>query len=453
MKKIDLIGVHAGKFCTCFLGHGARSFNSYLNGSVLRCYKSTKFINTKSPGFLLKKQTFNSVNSLLQGIITKRFYKSTTGNFSKCLYQVLNVQKSDSKAEITKAYNEAVKKYHPEYNNEPGAAKRFWEIQQSYLILSDERKRGIYDNNGEFNMEDNLDGNFDGGNGFSSSFGKFQQEIILNLTFLEAANGLTKHVKVPVLITCSRCEGEKTEPGTTIEFCPHCNGTGEQHIQTSRYKIRTVCMVCEGYAKYISNPCISCKGQGLLPHIRNIPILIPPGVGDGHMLIVPIHDMQLFVKIKIIPCEFFTRNGEDITSDMYISFTQAILGGEVKTQGIEEELQLTISPGTQSHQICFAGKGINKLNGHGRGDHYVNIKIETPNILSKDQKDLIEEYAELDVNTIGTVNGVEIGRIRNPLYNDSNVMPHEKEDWFSPELQRELGMIGLYLSGAFFLIG
>jgi len=373
-------------------------------------------------------------------LFTSSFHTSAQSQ-KKSYYDILGVPRNASQKDIKKAYYQLAKKYHPDTNKDKQAETKFQEIQQAYEILSDDQKRSAYD---QFGTADPGAGGFGGGQDpfgggrnpfggqspfgnmnaddiFKSFFGQFSQgggfgfedaraaqNYVLNLSFAEAVNGVNKDIRVRVQAKCKRCNGKRAEPGSTYVKCPQCNGTGEEKLSTGFFHMRSTCRRCAGQGHIINNPCIKCNGTGTTMETKTVTVPVPAGVEDGLVIKVPTTDGDIYVTFKVTPSKIFERDGSDIHSTISVNFAQALLGGTMVIPGVQGDMDIKIPKGTQSHQrIKIIGKGIPRLNGYGRGDHYVHIKIYIPKYLNEKQKALITAFAELDGEINGTVNGVD----------------------------------------------
>ncbi|XP_065058168.1 dnaJ homolog subfamily A member 3, mitochondrial-like isoform X1 [Rhopilema esculentum] len=392
------------------------------------------------------KGVFLSSRFLLQKIyplnqILASSFQTSAVNSKKSYYDVLGVPKNATQKDIKAAYYELAKKYHPDTNKGKEAESKFQEIQQAYEILSDDQKRATYDQFGTadpgaggFGGQDPFGGqnpfggqspfgNMNADDIFKSFFGQFgqggaggfgfenaraTQNYVLNLSFAEAVNGVNKDVKIRMETTCSRCNGKRAEPGSTYVKCQQCNGTGEEKLSTGFFHMRTTCRKCGGHGHVIKNPCTKCKGAGTVMETRTITVPVPAGVEDGLVIKVPTTNGDLYVTFKVTPSKIFERDGSDVHSTISVNFAQAILGGTMKIPGLQGDMEIKLPKGTQSHQkIKLVGKGIPRLNGYGRGDHYIHVKIYIPKYLTEKQKALITAFAELDDEISGTVDGVD----------------------------------------------
>eukprot|EP00794_Sanderia_malayensis_P006778 gene6778-7541_t len=349
-------------------------------------------------------------------------------------YDVLGVPKTANQKEIKKAYYELAKKYHPDTNKDSKAEAKFQEVQQAYEILSDDQKRAAYDQfgtadpgaGGPYTQDpfggQNPFGNMNADDIFKSFFGQFggqsggfgfneahtTQNHVLNLSFMDSVKGVNKDIKIRMKSTCSRCSGKRAEPGSTYIKCLQCNGTGEERLSTGFFNMRSTCRKCAGQGHVIKDPCRKCNGSGTIMETKTITVPVPAGVEDGQVIKMPMANGELYVTFKVTPSKMFERDGADVHSSTSINFTQAILGGTIKISGLHGDIDLKVPPGTQSHQqFRMTGRGIPRLNGYGKGDHYVHVKIYIPKYINEKQKALIAAFAELDDDISGTVDGVD----------------------------------------------
>ncbi|KRF78434.1 protein tumorous imaginal discs, mitochondrial isoform X2 [Drosophila virilis] len=371
---------------------------------------------------------------------------------AKDYYATLGVAKNANAKDIKKAYYELAKKYHPDTNkDDPDASKKFQDVSEAYEVLSDDQKRREYDTYGQTTENMNRQGaggagGFGGGpfgpDGFSqnwqfrstidpeelfrkifgegnfrsnsfddfadSKFGFGQaQELVMDLTFAQAARGVNKDVNVNVVDQCPKCAGSKCEPGTKPGRCQYCNGTGFETISTGPFVMRSTCRYCQGTRQYIKYPCAECEGKGQTVQRRKVTVPVPAGIENGQTVRMQVGSKELFVTFRVERSDYFRRDGADVHTDAPISLAQAVLGGTVRVQGVYEDQWLNIEPGTSSHRkIALRGKGLKRVNAHGHGDHYVHIKIEVPKKLSQEQRALLEAYAELEEDTPGQIHGM-----------------------------------------------
>lgn len=367
----------------------------------------------------------------------KKFHSSSL-LCKKDYYSVLGVKKNASQEEIRKAYLKLAKQNHPDRAKVAGAKEKLAELAEAYNVLSDEQKRKEYDSFG--GTQENFSGfnnaysnnwsqysSIDPEELFKQFFDKTQQgqhsgfgdyaestygfapasEVILNITFEEAAKGCNKTASLNVKDTCPKCGGSKCEPGTKKSKCHHCNGTGEETVGMGPFVIRTTCRACKGSKFVINSPCTECGGKGKTIQRKNVNIVVPAGVEDGQTVRIRTGTQEVFVTFRVEKSKIFRREGADIHSDTSISLSQAVLGGIINIKGIHEDLRLKIPAGTNSHEkFKMAGKGIPRSHTYGHGDHYVHIKIEVPKSLTPQQKAIFKALAEMETNINGTVDGL-----------------------------------------------
>ena len=350
-------------------------------------------------------------------------------------YEVLGVSKGASDGEIKKAFYKLAKKYHPDAN--PGdkeAEASFKEVNEAYSVLSDADKRARYDQFGWAGIDGAPGGGGSGFGGFGEGFdvgdifgdlfgGMFgggggsrrnpnaprrgdDIGVRVTLTFEEAAFGCKKEISYGRIEACPTCSGNG---GTGSETCTRCGGRGQVTVQQRTpfgYMQSTQpCDACKGKGKIIKNPCKDCRGSGQIRKSKLIEVNIPAGIDNGQRISlrgqgnagangVPAGD--LLVSVSVRGHEFFTRDGFDLLCDMPITFVEAALGAKITIPTLEGQGELTIPEGTQSGTtFCVRGKGIQQLNGKGRGDLLVTVEIEVPKGLGKKQKETLEKFGEL----------------------------------------------------------
>ncbi len=351
----------------------------------------------------------------------------------KDLYEALGLQKGASDEEIKKAYRKLAKKYHPDLN--PGdktAEEKMKEVNAAYEILSDPEKKARYDQFGHAGVDPSYGGgggqysgfeDFDLGSIFDSFFGggmgvgqtrrsgPRKGESIrasVTLTFEEAAFGCQKQITVKREQTCPDCGGSGAKAGTSAETCPDCHGTGQ--IKTTQRTIlgmmstSSPCSRCRGTGKIIKDPCPSCRGAGSLRKQRMITVQIPAGIDHGQTISVrgegnagqnggPAGD--IFVTVNVTPHEIFKRRGQDVMVELPVTFVQAALGAELEAPSIDGKISYNMPEGTQPDTVFrIRGKGIPNLNGRGRGDQFIKVKIEIPRNLTREQKDILRQFEE-----------------------------------------------------------
>ncbi|KAF6732557.1 DnaJ-like protein subfamily A member 3, mitochondrial [Oryzias melastigma] len=181
----------------------------------------------------------------------------------------------------------------------------------------------------------------------------------MELTFTQAAKGVNKEISVNIDTTCQRCDGKGHEPGTKVQHCHNCNGSG--------------------MAQSFLLPVTPAAGTGQTKQRKTVMVPVPAGVEDNQTVRMPVGKKEIFITFRVQKSPIFRRDGADIHSDLQVSVAQAILGGTARAQGLYETLNLSIPAGIQSdHRIRLSGKGIARVSGYGFGDHYIHVKIKIP---------------------------------------------------------------------------
>jgi molecular chaperone DnaJ len=385
----------------------------------------------------------------LFGILSLCFFVSLSF-MSKDYYNILGVAKGATDDEIKKAYRKMAHKHHPD--KQGGDEAKFKEANEAYQVLSDKEKRSQYDQYGQTfeqaqtqgggfsgfegfrdfsSYAEGFDFNFGGGQGgFSDIFGDiFQQagfgsdarggrggrnrrryrgediQVDAEIAFQEMADGAEKEVELYKKVRCSRCQGEGVEPGNKKVECGKCEGAGE--IRTARRTIlgtfqqTSICPDCQGEGKIPEKKCKKCGGNGLTREYEKIKVKIPAGIKDGQT--IRLENLgeagekggeagDLYVNVHVLSDERFSRDGDDIHSEVKISFSQAALGDKIAVETIGGEVKLKIPAGTQSGETFrLKGHGVKHLSRFGHGDQYVKIQVETPRSLTREQRELFEK--------------------------------------------------------------
>ncbi|HEU0031081.1 MAG TPA: molecular chaperone DnaJ [Kofleriaceae bacterium] len=346
------------------------------------------------------------------------------------LYEVLGVDRQASQSDLKKAYYRLAKKYHPDHNpNDKDAEDKFKEASNAYQVLSDEDQRARYD---RFGFDGIRTGNGAGGGpGFSSVedifsafgdlFGDFfggrtsggrrqprgaDLRVDLGLTFAEAVWGTQKEVKVTRDIACTSCQATGAAPGSKPEICKTCQGKGQVVHAQGFFMVQTTCPQCRGAGKQIKDPCTDCRGRGTKPETSTLSVTVPAGVDDGQTLRLAGKGEtapggstgHLYVVLHVQGDERFKRDGEDVLTEIPVSFVRAALGGELEIYTLEDNCTgsttIELKPGTQPGDVIVRrGCGIPRVGEHGRGDHVVQLKVEIPKKLSAKQEELLRELA------------------------------------------------------------
>jgi len=351
-------------------------------------------------------------------------------------YEVLGISKGASEDEIKKAYRKLAKKYHPDVNQgDKGAEMKFKEVSEAYGILSDAQKRQMYDNYGHAGVDPNYGagaggaggyggyGGFEGfdlgsifegvfGGGFGTQTRRNAPQkgetlrYSMSLSFEEAAFGCEKEITVTRAEDCPECGGTGAEKGTSPETCDTCHGTGQvkttQRTPFGVFSSAAPCSKCRGTGKIIKKPCSKCSATGHIRKTRQIKVTVPAGIDDGQTISLrgeggfgknggPKGDIHVTISVR--PHPLFTRDGFDVVVDIPITFIQAALGDELVVPTIDGKVKYTVPEGTQTGTIFrMKSKGIPRLNGHGRGDQFVRVNIETPKNLTAAQKDALKHF-------------------------------------------------------------
>ncbi|CCI08509.1 molecular chaperone DnaJ [Microcystis aeruginosa] len=355
-------------------------------------------------------------------------------------YEILGVSRDAGKEDIKRAYRRLARKYHPDVNKEPGAEEHFKEINRAYEILSEPETRNRYDRFGEAGVSggaagfdpDNMGGFADIFETIFSGFGGMGGQttarrrtgptrgedlrLDFKLKFREAVFGGEKEIRIRHLETCQTCKGSGARPGTGSRTCTTCNGTGQVRRATrtpfGTFAQVSVCPTCDGAGEVIEEKCDVCGGSGRKQETKKLKITIPAGVDNGMKLRVaregdaglkggPPGD--LFVYLTVETDAEFQREGNDIKSNISISYIQAILGCTIKVNTVDGQEDLIIPAGTQPNTVLILeNKGVPKLgNPVSRGDHRITVKISIPTRVTGEERDLLEKLAKVRGETVG----------------------------------------------------
>jgi molecular chaperone DnaJ len=347
------------------------------------------------------------------------------------LYGVLGVPQDASEDDIKRAYRRLARELHPDVNGDPEAERRFKEIVAAYETLSDPARRRQYDLFGAQGFGQGLAGEGfpfgDFGDIFDVFFGggvggrrqrtrrpsrtRRGEDVFvrLDLSFQEAAFGVTRDVAIQGLETCARCSGTGCEPGTRPSRCRRCGGAG-QIQDVSRSVFGTVmtarpCGACEGTGEEIVTPCEACRGLGRTPAERTVAVEIPGGVADGMDLRIAGQGEDgragagagdLYVSLQVEPHPIFERRGQDLVCELPVAMTTAALGAELEIPTLDGPETIRLEPGTQPGTVVrLRSRGLPHINRRGRGDLYVTVIVETPTAVSKEERQLLERLAEV----------------------------------------------------------
>lgn len=362
----------------------------------------------------------------------------------KDYYKILGVERNASAEDIKRAFRILAHKYHPDKAG--GDEAKFKEINEAYQVLGNEQKRKQYDQfgstfeqqggfgngvswddfmrqarSGDFQRMNFDFGNVDLGDIFSDLFGFGDNrkksrsrtrgadlQIDLKISLREAFTGIKKTLEFEKNVKCSSCHGNGAEPGTRIMTCKTCGGSGVvtqvQNTFIGTFQTQVVCPDCRGEGKFAEVKCKKCSGRGVRREKVSVDIEIPAGIEDGQSLQLVGYgeagenggqNGDLYVLVKIKNDSGFKRDGADLYSKVKIKYSQAVLGDKIEVETIDGFVRLTIPEGTQPGDVFkLRGKGMPKTRGFGRGDHYVEVTLDVPKHLNKEQKRLIKELSE-----------------------------------------------------------
>jgi molecular chaperone DnaJ len=353
------------------------------------------------------------------------------------LYAVLGVERAASQADLKKAYRKLAQQYHPDHHpGDKSAEDKFKEAANAYHILSDDEKRAAYDRwghdglrrggggagpgpgpggfgGGFENVEDifsafgDLFGDFFAGRGRARQAGRGADlSVDLSIAFHEAVWGVRKSVEITRSVGCSTCRGTGAANGVRPEVCRGCQGKGQVTHPQGFFMVQTTCAQCQGAGKTIKDPCRDCRGRAIRSETSTLTVTVPAGVDKGQTLRIAGKGESLpggtpgdlYVILLVAEDKRFERDGNDIISEVPISFFQAALGGEIEVDTLDEGCEgtaiLELRPGTQpGDEIVRRGQGIQHVTDHGRGDHYIRFSIEIPKKLTSKQEKLLRELA------------------------------------------------------------
>ena len=359
---------------------------------------------------------------------------SATADVTKIdYYEVLSVSKTASDAELKTAYRKLAMQFHPDRNpNNPQAEESFKACSEAYQVLSDPDKRAAYDRYGHAafqgggagaggpfgggftgNAQDlgdifgDLFGEmFSGGGGRKASRIQRGRDIRYDLTleFEEAVFGKEREITVRRMDVCTECKGTGAAKGKAPVTCTQCGGRGQQRFQQGFFSVARTCSVCQGTGTLIVDPCKVCHGETRVQAEHTIHVKVPAGVeqdtrirygGEGEAGKYGGPAGDLYVVLNVKAHKFFERDGDDLHCVLPVSFPQAALGTDIEIQTLEGMETVKVPEGTQSgREFKLRGKGVPHLNERGKGDLIVEVRVETPNKMTKQQRDLMRQLAE-----------------------------------------------------------
>ena len=359
-------------------------------------------------------------------------------------YEVLQVERTASDVEIKAAYRKLAMQYHPDRNpNNPDAEEKFKACSEAYQVLSDPDKRAAYDRFGHAGVGAGAAGNPFAGGPFAQGdigdiFGDLFGEMFnmgtrggrasraqrgrdikfdMRLEFEEAVFGIEREINIRRAESCVDCSGTGSEGGRQPETCQQCGGRGQIRSQQGFFSVARTCPVCSGTGSIVRNPCKTCRGDGRVQREHKILVKVPAGVenetriryggeGDAGKWGGPSGD--LYVLLEVRAHKFFERDGDDLHCVMPISFPQAALGTELTIETLHGPEALKVPEGTQSgKEFRLRGKGVPHLNSHGRGDLIIEVRVQTPAKMTKQQKDLMRQLSDsLKVDNVPQSRGI-----------------------------------------------
>jgi molecular chaperone DnaJ len=346
-------------------------------------------------------------------------------------YEVLGVTRTASDQDIKSAYRRLAVRFHPDKNpNDASAEEKFKEAAEAYGVLADAEQRRRYDRFGHAGVsssagawgapgfggiEDILGDLFGFGDVFSGARTGSRRSAAqrgadlrydLEITLEEAAAGMTAQLRIPRLEGCETCKGSGAAEGTQPETCHTCGGTGQVRYQQGFFSVARTCHSCRGAGRVIKNPCADCNGAGRVEREKQMEVKIPAGVETGSRLRVQGEGEggtqggsagDLYVVIHVAEHEQFERQGSNLYEAVPITFAQAALGSEIFVKTLDSQERLKIPMGTQTGTVFrLKGKGMPALGGRGRGDLYVSVTLVTPTTLTREQRRLLEQLAEVE---------------------------------------------------------
>jgi len=378
-------------------------------------------------------------------------------------YEVLGVARDASDADLKAAFRKLAMQHHPDRN--PGddeSEHKFKELNEAYDVLKDGDKRAAYDRFGHAAFEQ---GGMGGGQGFGADFAHTFSDIFedlfgmgggrrgggrgqgrergsdlrynMEITLEEAFEGKTAQIRIPTSVTCEVCSGSGAKAGTKPKQCATCGGAGKIRHAQGFFTLERTCPACQGRGQVIDDPCASCAGAGRVTRERMLSVNIPAGVEDGTRIRLagegeaglrggPPGDLYIF--LSLAPHEFFQRDGADLHCRVPISMATAALGGEFEVPAIDGgKARVKVPAGTQSgRRFRLSTKGMPVLRSKQTGDMYVQVAVETPQNLTKRQRELLAEFEKLSSEDTQPESAGFFGRVKEFLDGLGNRGTHSK---------------------------
>ncbi len=358
-------------------------------------------------------------------------------------YELLGIDRKAGTDEIRSAYRKLALKFHPDRNpDDKDAESKFKAISEAYDVLSDDKKREVYDQYGHEGLRGHAQRDFQSASfqdifesfadifgGSESPLGDFfgvgrggrrgpqrgaSLRVEFEIDFKEAALGTKKTIELQRHDRCATCSGTGAKPGTSPTACTACGGRGVVGRNAGFFMVQSTCPTCNGAGQRITSPCTACRGQGLQRAKHEIEVTIPAGIENGTRMRVsgqgeasrdggPSGD--LYCDIYVREHEFFKRHENDIVCEIPVSFAQAAMGAEIEVPTLQGKGPLKVPKGTASGALLrMRGLGVTGVNGRGRGDQIVRVVVSVPAKLNKRQEELLSEFSKIEQEQSGKKN-------------------------------------------------
>jgi molecular chaperone DnaJ len=369
-------------------------------------------------------------------------------------YELLGIDRTATDADIKRAFRKLAQQWHPDVNSDDEAAARFKEINEAYQVLSDPKRRQVYDMVGKAGLGDMGGG---AGSPFGEGFGGFgdlfdaffsgmgQQpggarhgrrasgsdlRYDLRITFDEAVKGVEKELEFDLLDKCLTCAGSGATPGSVASTCAACGGRGEvrsvRNTMLGQMVNVTACTRCNGDGRVIDSPCTACRGDGRVQRRKKIRVTVPAGIDEGHQIRLSGEGEiglrsgpagNLYVAVHVTPHALLRRDGTEIYHEVQLSMAQAALGTRVRIPTIEGDEELEVKAGTQpGTEIRLRGRGVPHVRRPGtRGDLHVTVHVVVPSKLTKKQRELLEALAVESGDSVLSSSGGIFDRMKDAI--------------------------------------
>jgi molecular chaperone DnaJ len=364
----------------------------------------------------------------------------------RCYYETLSVERTATDGDIKTAFRKQAMQCHPDrHPNDKDAEHRFKEVNEAYEILKDPDKRAAYDRFGHAAFEHGMGG---GAHGFSADFGTTFSDLFegifgmssgrgrgsgrergadlrynMEISLQEAYAGKAAQLRIPTSVTCETCSGSGAKPGTKPKVCAMCGGQGKVRHAQGFFTLERTCPNCHGRGQSIESPCASCAGSGRVTRERTLSVNIPAGVEDGTRIRLagegeagvrggPPGDLYIFLSLGSHP--FFQREAADLHCSVPVSMVTASMGGEFEVPTIDGgKTRVKVPEGTQSgRRFRLQGKGMPVLRTRQSGDMYVQVVVETPQNLTKKQRELLAEFDRLSSEATQPESSGFLGKVK-----------------------------------------